>query len=93
MSIRYGLWQFKSTLPSGSEFISCRFFKFAMEKTTLMEIQEMVLATLKASEAPMKSAEIASKAGIEKAEVDKAIKKLKKEEKIISPKNCYYSAR
>ncbi|MBW6492344.1 MAG: MarR family transcriptional regulator [Lentimicrobium sp.] len=41
----------------------------------------------------MKSAEIAAKAGIKKAVVDKAIQALKKEEKIISPKVCYYTAK
>ena len=39
------------------------------------------------------AAEIASMAGIEKAEVDKIIKALKKEELIVSPKNCYYTVK
>ncbi|MDR5659291.1 MarR family transcriptional regulator [Serpentinicella sp. ANB-PHB4] len=55
-----------------------------------MNNEELVLKTLSESADPMKSAEIAEKAGIEKAEVDKAIKKLKKEEKVFSPKRCYY---
>lgn len=58
-----------------------------------METKEIVIKTLKASEKPLKSGEIASIAGIEKTEVDKAIKILKKEEKIFSPKNCYYSVK
>ena len=58
-----------------------------------METQEIVIRTLKASGKPMKSAEIASAAGIDKAEVDKAIKSLKKEDKILSPKVCYYSVK
>ena len=41
----------------------------------------------------MKSGEVAEKAGIDKAEVDKIIKKLKKEEKIVSPKMCFYQAK
>jgi len=48
---------------------------------------------LKAAVQPMKVAEIAEKLGVERPEVDKAIKQLKKEEKIFSPKNCFYSAR
>lgn len=32
-------------------------------------------------------------AGLDKKEVDKAIKKLKTEEKIYSPKRCYYEAK
>jgi len=57
-----------------------------------METKDIVLQTLKESTKPMKSAEIAAQAGIEKAAVDKAIQSLKKEERSISPKVCYYSA-
>ncbi|NLJ08665.1 MAG: MarR family transcriptional regulator, partial [Sphingobacteriales bacterium] len=45
------------------------------------------------SEKPLKPGEIASLAGIERADVDKAIKVLKKEEKIFSPKACFYQAK
>ena len=55
-----------------------------------METKELVINTLKESEKPLKSAEIAALAGIEKTEVDKVLKVLKKEEKVISPKVCYY---
>jgi biotin operon repressor len=55
--------------------------------------QEKVLQVLKKSGNPMKSGEIAEIAGIDKKEVDKAIKKLKSEDKIFSPKNCYYQAK
>jgi DNA-binding IscR family transcriptional regulator len=56
-----------------------------------METKDVVLKTLQDSEKPLKSAEIATLAGIDKALVDKAIQSLKKEEKIISPKVCFYS--
>lgn len=56
-----------------------------------MDINEIVVKTLKEAGEPLKAGEIAEKAGIDKKEVDKAIKNLKKEEKIISPKRCYYS--
>jgi DNA-binding IscR family transcriptional regulator len=55
-----------------------------------MENKALVVKTLKDSEKPLKSAEIAALAEIEKAEVDKIIKVLKKEDLIVSPKNCYY---
>lgn len=42
---------------------------------------------------PLKSGEIAELAGVDKKEVDKAIKKLKVEEKIFSPKRCYYQVK
>jgi len=53
---------------------------------------EKVLYTLKKTGKPMKSTEIAESAGIEKKEVDKALKGLKAEGKISSPKACYYQA-
>jgi len=55
-----------------------------------MDTLEIVISTLKKSGISMKSGEIAQMAGLDKSEVDKVIKKLKKEDKIISPKNCYY---
>ena len=58
-----------------------------------MEFEEIVFETLKKSDQPLKGKEIADLAGIEKKEVDKAIKKLKKSEKIFSPKNCFYSVK
>lgn len=58
-----------------------------------MDIQKLVFDTLKSSKTAMKSAEIAAKTGVGKAEVDKAIKFLKKEGKITSPKVCYYTAK
>lgn len=58
-----------------------------------METKELVLKTLQESGKPMKSAEIAAQTGIDKAAVDKAIQSLKKEEKIVSPKVCFYTAK
>ncbi len=58
----------------------------------MMETKEKVLNTLLKNEKPLKSGEIAEISGLEKKEVDKAIKKLKTENKIISPKRCYYTA-
>ena len=40
---------------------------------------------------PMKAGEVAAATGIDKAEVDKIIKKLVKG-KVESPKRCYYAA-
>lgn len=58
-----------------------------------MEIKELVINTLKESSEALKAGEIAEKAGIDKKEVDKALKALKKEEAVISPKRCYYTAK
>ncbi len=55
-----------------------------------MELKEKIVELLKESD-PLKGGEIAEKLSVEKKEVDKVIKTLKKEEKIISPKRCFYS--
>lgn len=57
-----------------------------------MEIKEKVLNLLKTNEEPMKAGEIAENLGVDKKEIDKAIKALKEEESITSPKRCYYTA-
>jgi len=58
-----------------------------------MDIKETVLATLKNSDKPLKGKEISEMSGIEKKDVDKAIKVLKTEELIYSPKNCFYDVK
>lgn len=58
-----------------------------------MDNKDLVLNILKESSEPLKAGEIAEKANIDKKEVDKAIKALKKEELIESPKRCYYAAK
>lgn len=55
-----------------------------------METIEKVMQTLQNAGKPMKAGEIAELTGIDKKDVDNAIKKLKKDEKITSPKVCYY---
>lgn len=55
--------------------------------------EEKVLAALKKSGVPMKSAEVAEATGLPKADVDKAIKNLVKEGKAESPKRCFYAAK
>lgn len=58
-----------------------------------MDITDIVIKTISETGKPMKAGEIAEKAGVEKADIEKAIKKLKKEEKIWSPKVCYYDVK
>ena len=55
-----------------------------------MDTQQIVLNTLKDAGAPLKAGEIAEKSGLDRKEVDKAMKVLKKEELIVSPKNCFW---
>lgn len=48
------------------------------------------METMKAAGKALKAGEIADAAGIDKKEVDKAMKVLKAEGKIVSPKVCYW---
>jgi hypothetical protein len=56
-----------------------------------MKEAEVILKTIKKSGKALKGGEIADLTGMDKKIVDKAIKFLKTEEKIFSPKNCYYA--
>ena len=55
-----------------------------------MESREIVVKTLKESKKPLKGGEISTISGLDKKEVDKAIKALIKENQIYSPQRCFY---
>jgi biotin operon repressor len=55
-----------------------------------METIDQVLATMKKAGKAVSAGQIAELAGIDRKEVDKAMKKLKTEGKIVSPKNCFW---
>ena len=55
-----------------------------------METKAIVIKALESAGTPLKSGQIAEQSGIDKKEVDKAIKALIKENKLHSPKNCFY---
>ena len=55
-----------------------------------MDNEAKVLAAFQQAGKPLKSTEVAELSGLDKKDVDKAIKKLKDSEKIHSPKRCYY---
>jgi predicted transcriptional regulator len=55
-----------------------------------METTDKVLKTLKDAGKPMKAGEIADASGVDKKDVEKAIKKLVAESKIHSPMRCFY---
>lgn len=52
-------------------------------------MEEKILKALQEKGA-MRPGDIAAATGVEKAEADKAIKKLVKEGKVYSPKRCFY---
>lgn len=56
-----------------------------------MDVKEKVFEILTNSEEPLKGGQIAEISGLDKKDVDKAIKILKTEEKISSPKRCFYA--
>ncbi|MFA5515898.1 MAG: MarR family transcriptional regulator [Desulfuromonadales bacterium] len=55
-----------------------------------MEIKEKVLAVMRAEGQPLNAGKIAEIGGLDRKDVDKAMTQLKKEEKIVSPKRCYW---
>ncbi|MCL2136134.1 MAG: MarR family transcriptional regulator [Coriobacteriia bacterium] len=61
----------------------------AVEIATAVEI---VLDCFVQSGEPLRPADVVKATGLEKTDVDKAIKALKKDGRIDSPKRCYYAA-
>ncbi|MBM3162389.1 MAG: helix-turn-helix transcriptional regulator [Chlorobi bacterium] len=55
-----------------------------------MNVKQAVLDILKKEGKPMSAGQIADACGIDRKEVDKAMKTLREEEKIVSPKRCYW---
>ena len=58
-----------------------------------MNTEDQILETLKQSEKPMNAGQITEKTGLDRKDVDKAMTQLKKEEKIVSPVRCYWTAK
>ena len=55
-----------------------------------MDLQEKVLQAMNKAGKAVKAGELVELAGLSREEVDKALKQLKKEEKITSPKVCFW---
>lgn len=58
----------------------------------MIMVEQKIIDVLSA-EGAMRPGEIATKVGQEKSVVDKAIKALVKEEKVYSPKRCFYDVK
>jgi len=56
-----------------------------------METTEKVLNVMRTAGEPLNAGKIAELGGLERKDVDKAMAQLKKEEKIVSPRRCYWS--
>lgn len=55
-----------------------------------MENYEIIVDFFNKADKPVSAGQIATATGIDRKEVDKVMAKLKKEEKIVSPKVCYW---
>ncbi|MFA5816856.1 MAG: MarR family transcriptional regulator [Bacteroidales bacterium] len=55
-----------------------------------MDIQELVLQAMNKAGKALKPGELVDLCGLTRPEVDKALKQLKKEERITSPKVCFW---
>ncbi len=55
-----------------------------------METTEAILEAMKKAGEPMSAGQIADATGIDRKEIDKAMKVMKKDESIVSPKRCYW---
>ena len=64
--------------------------KFIIPKLKNMETKEKVLDAMKKAGEPLNAGKIVELTGLERKEVDKAMKDLKGEEKIVSPKRCFW---
>ena len=53
-----------------------------------METKEKVLATMKAAGEPINAGKVAELSGLDRKDVDKAMKQLKEEGAIVSPVRC-----
>ena len=58
-----------------------------------MDSYEKVLSYFEKEAKPLRTGEVVEGTGLDKKEVDKVMKQLKKEEKIVSPKRCYWEAK
>jgi len=56
-----------------------------------MSVADKVLDVMRQAGEPLNAGKIADLGGLDRKEVDKAMNQLKKEEKIVSPKRCYWS--
>ena len=55
-----------------------------------MDTKEKVLEVMRTEGQPLNAGKIAELSGLDRKDVDKAMAQLKKEEKIVSPKRCYW---
>ena len=55
-----------------------------------MDLKDKVLEVMRTEGQPLNAGKIAELGGLDRKDVDRAMAQLKSEEKIISPKRCYW---
>ncbi len=58
-----------------------------------MDAKAIILDVLKKEENPLSAGQITEISGLDRKEVDKAMKALKDDGQIVSPKRCYWEAK
>ena len=58
-----------------------------------MELIEKVYEAIKSASEPVNAGKVTEMTGLDRKDVDKAMKKLKEEGRIESPKRCFWSAK
>ncbi len=56
-----------------------------------MELEDAVIQAMKQAGRPVRPGDVAKSLGVDAKQVSKAIKKLKEQGKIVSPKRCFYA--
>lgn len=64
--------------------------RFKVKNRNQMEKKEHILRVMKDAKTPLNAGKVAELTGIERKEIDKAMKELKDEKAIVSPKRCYW---
>jgi hypothetical protein len=59
----------------------------------IMETKDKIYAAMKKSGKELRTGEIAELAGLDKKEVEKAVKALSTEDRIFSPKRCFWKVK
>ena len=57
-----------------------------------MDDREKVIEAFRSSDEPLNAKKVSEISGVDKKEVDKIMKDLKKDETIVSPKRCYWTS-
>lgn len=66
---------------------------YTTKENIFMEHTEQILAAMKQAGEPLNNTKIAELTGLDKKDVEKAMKVLKATEQIVSPKRCYWEAK